>query len=207
MPASRMKFSEFVDVLLVRLYEADEQSPGRFFDLNALAKSVKTEVPLDWVFDAAKVLESRVLAQCLYTFGATQARLTGEGRLYVEEGRGTTKRVVEHPDQYFINVSGPNSQVVVGNKESTVTLTARTDIEIQREPAFRELDGIREALTSDITLSAADKEEAQTLLKVVEIELRKPSPRRQLLGTMLDALSKITSIATGVATLTRLLTG
>jgi hypothetical protein len=207
MSDNRPKFSEFVDILLVGLYDADEKNPGKFFDLNALSKALKISVPLDWVFDAGKVLESRLLAQCLYTYGATHGRLTGEGRLYVEGGRGITRKVTEHPEQYFVNIHGNQNQVVVGQTNSNVVQTVQADIETQREPVFREIAEIRKALGDDPTLNPGDKEEAQSLLKIVETELRKPSPRRQLVSAMLDALSKITSIATNVASLMRILIG
>lgn len=207
MSDNRPKFSEFVDVLLVGLYEADRADPGSFFDLNALAKGLISVIPVDWVFDAAKVLESRLLAQCLYSYGAIRARLTGEGRLYVEEGRGITKQVLQDPEQYFVNIKGNQNQVVIGQTGGSIGVSVQTDIQIQREPAFRELAGIRSALDNDATLSDQDKEQAQSFVKIMETELKRPTPRRQLLSAMLDALSRIASIATKVASLVRLLGG
>ena len=65
------KFTDFVDLLLVALYEADQSDNGDGFqDLGALAATIKGDVPRDWVFDAAKVLETRMLADCIFTFGA-----------------------------------------------------------------------------------------------------------------------------------------
>ena len=93
MPATALRFSQFVDLLMVRLYELDLQEGDRFFDLNAIARQIRESVPSGWVFDAAKVLQTRGLAECIFTFGGIQAQLTGEGRLYVEEGRGVTRDV------------------------------------------------------------------------------------------------------------------
>jgi hypothetical protein len=95
------KFSQFIDLLLVRLYELDHQRGDRFYNLNAIAESIKEDgVPQKWVFDAAKVLDSRGLATCMYSRGGAQAQITGEGRLYIEENRGTTEEIRKHPDNY-----------------------------------------------------------------------------------------------------------
>jgi hypothetical protein len=44
---TKMKFSEFIDLLLARLYDLEqtEGGPGRFFDLNAIAQELKPRVP------------------------------------------------------------------------------------------------------------------------------------------------------------------
>lgn len=93
MPRPTYKFSEFVDLLLFKLYEADADGGGTgFFNLDQMANDIKGDVPSEWVFDAAKVLETRALADCVFTFGGTLGKIAGEGRLYVEEGRGFTKK-------------------------------------------------------------------------------------------------------------------
>ena len=56
------KFTEFVDLLLVALYE--DLIGNEFQNLEALAATIKGDVPPDWVFDAAKVLQTLALADC-----------------------------------------------------------------------------------------------------------------------------------------------
>src|SRR5689334_12670458 len=105
MPYTKVKFSEFIDLLLARLYDLESQGEtGRFFDLSAIASELSVDVPQQWVFDAAKVLESRGLAQVLFTMGGrSQATLTGEGRIFVEEeaGSGIIRRYHSHPEEFL----------------------------------------------------------------------------------------------------------
>ncbi len=91
MPRPTYKFTEFVDLLLVALYEADQSDGGNDQNLGELAMMIKGDVPLDWVFDAAKVLDNRGLADVIFSFGATHAKISGQGRLYVEAEQGFTK--------------------------------------------------------------------------------------------------------------------
>src|SRR5437868_1222212 len=108
MPKPAYKFTDFVDLLLVALYEADQSENGNEFqDLDALAATIKGDVPRDWVFDAAKVLQTRALADCIFTFGGTHAKISGQGRLYVENEQGFTKQAQQfHTTYYNVTVSG-----------------------------------------------------------------------------------------------------
>src|SRR5256885_7315151 len=97
MPATKLKFSQFVELLLVRLYELEqEQSSTEFFDVDAIARELKDPVPEGWTFDAAKVLQSRGLIDCIFTLGGAHAHLTGEGRLFIEEDKGRTGIISEY---------------------------------------------------------------------------------------------------------------
>jgi hypothetical protein len=197
-----IKFTEFVDQLLVKLYELDAETPGEFHNLSAIAESLKSDVPADWVFDAGKVLDSRALADVLFTFGGTDAKISGEGRLYVEEGRGTTKDIQTNPQNYYVTVSGSNNQVVAGSTTQAVTHTIT--IEQERAPAFALLDQIVQKLNRDSTLPAPQKEESLTYANLIKQELAKPEPNRNLIAAVLDPLSKVASIAGAVASLVRL---
>lgn len=203
MPATTMQFKKFIDLLLVRLYELDRAEGGGFFDINSIAREVKDPVPSNWSFDAAKVLETRGLAQCIYTFGGAQAQLTGEGRLYVEEERGTTRKIREAPANYFnVNISGNNNQIAAGHHHQGTTQTLT--LEQEREPAFRLLDEATKALQDDQTLNGATRAEGQTYLELLRLQLRKQEPDRSLVAAVLEPLSKISSIAGNIATLIRL---
>lgn len=197
------KFTEFVDLLLVALYEADQSEKGNEFqNLDALATTIKGDVPQDWVFDAAKVLQTRALADCIFTFGGTHAKITGQGRLYVENGQGLTKQAQEsHATYYNVTVSGSGNQVVTGQDVSGVSQTITPPV----SPAIRLLDEISQKIQSDDTLSGPTKLEATTYTKLLRFEVTKPEPNRTLIATLLESLSKIASIAGNVASFIRLL--
>ena len=63
--AAPYKFSQFMDLLLVKLYEADQRDSTQFVDLESLAKEIKGDIPQGWILDAGKVLDTRALADVL----------------------------------------------------------------------------------------------------------------------------------------------
>jgi len=194
------KFTEFVDLLLVALYEADG---GGYQNLEALAATIKGDVPRDWVFDAAKVLQTRALADCIFTFGGTHARITGQGRLYVESQQGFTKTAQElHATYYNVTVSGTGHQVVTGQDASGVS---QTITQPESSPALRLLNEMAQKIQSDGTLSGPTKLEATTYTNLLRFEVTKPQPNHTLIATLLESLSKIASIAGNVASFIRLL--
>lgn len=197
------KFTEFVDLLLVALYEADQSDSGtEFQDLGALAATIKGDVPRDWVFDAAKVLQTRALADCIFTFGGTHAKITGHGRLYVESDQGFTKNAQESKATYYnVTVSGSGNQVVTGQNVSGVSQTITQPV----SPALQLLDEMAEKIQRDRTLAGAAKLEATTYTNFLRFEVTKPEPNRTLIATLLESLSKIASIAGSVASFIRLL--
>ena len=202
MQNTRMKFTEFVDRLLVRLYELDREQAGEFCSLPAVAKSLRDGVPPQWIFDAGKVLETRGLADVLFFFGGTDARITGEGRLYVEEGRGTTKEITSDRQAYYVTVSGDNNQVVTGTQAGAVTQTLT--IEQERAPAFKLLDDAIEKLQRDTSLPEPKRAEALSYAHMIKQELTKPEPNRNVIAVVLDPLTKISSIAGQIASLIKL---
>jgi hypothetical protein len=200
MSQPHMQFKDFVDLLLVGLYDRDRKNAGAFFDLGAIAREIKDDIPRSWTFDAAKVLEVRSLAQCMYTFGGVHASLTGEGRLYVEEGRGITKDAREHRGAYYnVTVTGDNNVVSAGEGQ-VQTLT----IEQEREPAFDLIERAKSSLMKDESISGEKRIEASTYLELLKSQLKKQDPDRSLIAALLEALGKVTSIAGNVASLIRL---
>lgn len=205
MPATRLKFGEFLDALLVRLYELDSDEGPRFFNLDQIVGQMAAPPPRGWIFDAAKVLESRGLARCLYTFGGADAELTGEGRLYVEEDRGTTPEIRSHRENYFnISITGNNNQVVSGNQGP---VRQALTIEQQRAPTFDLLREIENTLQQDQSLKGPQRLEAPTYIHLIRIQVEKEQPDLAVIAAVLDPLSKIPSIATKIANLASLLNG
>src|SRR5262245_43356256 len=85
-----LSFSDVVDLALARVVEADRQHPGARIDLFSTLEDLREPVPDPWVFDVARVLDSRGLVRWLKVLGRTApVMLTGEGRLYVEHGGST----------------------------------------------------------------------------------------------------------------------
>jgi len=202
---STLKFSEFIELILARLYELERiAGPGVLFDVNAIAKELTVGIPSQWVFDAGKVLESRGWAQVAFTFGGgCHARLTGEGRLYVEEERGTgiIRRYHAAPAQ-FISVSGVGNHVVVGDISGGISHGA--SIERERAPALEILRQVKEVLRHDASLP--DNERADLLMdaEMIEGQVRKREPNRAALAALLEPLSHVASISALVADLIRL---
>ena len=202
-----MKFSEFIDFLLIQLYELEkERGAGRYFSLNAIAKELKEEVPVAWIRDAGKVLESRLLANCAFMIGGNaQAQLSGEGRLWVEEGRGSVPKVIEGMKKLVtVNVTGSNNQIVVAGGDQSGTTQTLT-IEQEREPAFKLIEEMERELERDTSLGEQERRDARTDLSQVKDQLKKCEPNRPALAALLEPLSQFTSIATRVAELVKLI--
>jgi hypothetical protein len=194
------KFSEFVDLVLVRLYELDRQDSDNFVNLSAIQEEIKEEIPVSWLIDAAKVLQSRGLAQCMFTFGGVHAHISGAGRLYVEEGRGFTKQIEQNRSSYYnIHVSGSDNQIIAGpsNGSTTQTISKVQD----SGPWTRLIDSIEAKVKSDSSLAPNEKEQAISYVNVVRGELRKPEPNQTIVTAVLEPLSHILSIASQVANL------
>jgi hypothetical protein len=196
-----MKFSEFLDRLLFKLYEFDREHSDEFANLSELAETIKGDVPPSWIVDAGKVLDARALADVIFTFGGTDAKISGEGRLYVEEGRGTTPQIQQAPQNYYINIPGHSNQVVVGNSGQVLQ---RNTIEQERAPAFKLLDEIERKLSDDPNTKGANETEAKTYVGLIRQELRKAEPNKNVIAAVLDPLTKIASIAGSVASLIKL---
>lgn len=195
------RFTDFVDLLLVALFDHSDEGDD-YQNLESLAATIKGDVPQDWVFDAAKVLQSRGLADCIFTFGGTHAKITGPGRIYVDSKQGFAKEAIDkHATYYNVTVTGPNSQVVTGQTVSNVSQTITQPI----SPAQRLLNEIEQKIQQDATLAEPTKLEATTYTKLLRFEVTKPEPNRTLIATILESLGKIASIASNVTSFMRLL--
>jgi uncharacterized protein (UPF0147 family) len=203
MAKPKFKFSEFVDLLIVKLYEAErEQDSSAFVNLDMLAQQINDDIPSDWVFDAAKVLETRALANCTFNSMGTFAKISGEGRLYVEEGRGITKEVQRAPSNYYVTVNGDQNNVVTAQDASNIQ---QKTVSEDQTPIGKVLDEITKRIEADIALPEAIRKEALDYANLIRKETKKPEPNRSLVAAVLEPLSKIASIAGNVATLIKFL--
>jgi hypothetical protein len=197
------KFSEFVDLLIVKLYEAElEQDSTAFVNLDALARQIKGDAPPDWVFDAARVLETRALANCTFNSLGTFAKISGEGRLYVEEGRGITKQVQQTPANFYVTITGDKNNIVTAQDAANIQ---QKIVDEDQTPIGKVLNEITKRIESDAALPEGTRKEALDYTNLIRNETKKPEPNRSLVAAVLEPLSKIASIAGNVATLIKFL--
>lgn len=204
---SSLSFSQFIDLLLARLYELEQSQgvAGDYVDLNAIARQLTKPVPAQWTFDAGKVLESRGLANCIFALGGVcLAQLTGEGRLFVEENRGTgiIPQYKEAPQNFYVTIEGNQNQVAVGHGQQ---ISQEINSEKAREPAFEVLREIITKIKQDQTLGDAERKDYVTDLEMVAQQLRKREPNRSALAALLAPFGQISSVAGLVGNLVRLI--
>ncbi len=205
----KLTFSQFLDLLLVRLYELEmEQGADRFFDLHQINSTLQRPLPDQWVLDAGNVLASRGLVQEAFTFDGLDARIAGEGRLLVEEKkdqqRSIVKRYYDNP-QDFVNKSVVDSQNVIAAGSGNARVTSQSDFRRADGPGLRLLEEIRTTLESDHAISAEKKQAALEDVQLVRQQLERREPNRTVLAAVLQPLSQIASIAGHVASLIRLI--
>jgi hypothetical protein len=200
---TRLTFSQFIDLLLARLYDAELQGDGGFTDLNALARELKMQFPRDWVIDAAQVMQARGLADCLITFGGCEARLTGQGRLFVEQPKspGIIEEYRKDPAEFVrqVNVTGNGNNVIIATHAGGTTQTST--IEQERQPAFQLLGEIQDRLDHDDSLGKSERQDLLSDIESLRAQLHKREPNRHVLAALLTSFSQIASIAGLVATL------
>lgn len=135
---------------------------------------------------------------------AAVARLTGEGRLFVERG-GTTGVIDEyrqHPNN-FVVVAGSGNQVAVG-VEGSVTQTS-VDAGIPLE-VWELLDQIESGIQSAAGLTSSERENALSDLATAREQLRREEPNRRAALAVLDPLAKISAVAGFITKVIELLT-
>jgi hypothetical protein len=199
-----LKFTEFVELMLARIAEEDRQQPGAFIDMFPLAEGLRQEIPKEWVFDARDGLEARGLVHPLKVLGYTApARLTGEGRLYVEQGgeTGVIDDYWSHP-MNFVFVTGEGHQVAVG-VQGDVT---QSRIESVPEEAWALLDQIESTLADDATLEPDEREEALVDVRTARDQLRRKRPNKAAVIGLLTPLAQIASVGAFVTKLVVLFT-
>lgn len=201
---SGLRFTEFVELMLARLAEADRERPGEFVDLVLLAEELRQDFPLKWIFDARDALEDRGLVQSVKVFGRTApAMLTAQGRLHIERGNDSDiiSEYKEHRSNFVI-VSGSGHQVAIG-VEGDVRQTA-VHVGVPRE-AFDLLDRIEQEIAADQMLDRDERESAIEDVRSAREQLQRKEPNKRAALALLDPLSKIAAIGGFVAKIVSLL--
>jgi len=123
--AAPLRFGDFVDFVLARLYELDN---GEFVDVNEVAAELLKPVPDMWPYDAAKLLADRGLVHEAIAMGKPDAMINGAGRLFVEEQErlsGSTINEYRSQPSHFVIVAGTGNQVVVGSEGTSQSTTSK----------------------------------------------------------------------------------
>jgi hypothetical protein len=197
LPLSGFGFSGFIDLLLARLYDIErQQEQGKFWSLNSIASQMKEKIPTIWVLDAARIMESRGLVTAIYTFGGNvRAELSGDGRMYVEENRGTgvIAEYKKHPSRFFA------AKPQTGRSGSARPLERKATLAEERKPLFDVIGKMKHGLRQDKSLSAESRSDALRDLATIEEQLKKREPNRSAIAALLEPLSRIGSIADHIA--------
>lgn len=149
--AERLSFTEFVDFVLVRLYERDQEDAGARVNISDIAGELREPVPFQWVIDALGVLDRRGWARDWGLDNANVAEITGEGRLYVEGREHQTDVIEQYRERpyNFVFVSGVGHQVAVGTSGNVTQTSISADMRVQ---ALAIVKDMREHLETDASL-------------------------------------------------------
>lgn len=198
-----LSFSAFVELVLVRVAEADRVEPGEYHDLFELVEFLRLEVDDEWVYDAGKILDDRGLVTWLKVLDRpTNVRLTGEGRLYVERGgdTGVIRQYERQPSLFVVNVTGEGHNVAVSQTGAVSQVSNRETNEL-----LVLVEEIERELERDDSLSAEDKAGFRTDLDAVRGQLLKPEPNRKALRSLLEPMAGIASVGSFVTSLLEIL--
>lgn len=117
-----MNFTEFVDFVLLRLYELDaEVSHWAGVDVEKLAAELREPVPPRWPADAVEYLRTRGLAGGGETDQIVGASITGAGRMYVEGRQHETSMIEDYRAQ-------PGNFVIVTGSGNTIAVDTQGDV-------------------------------------------------------------------------------
>jgi hypothetical protein len=162
------------------------------------------------VVDAAKVIQARGLALCMINSRGSFGRLTGEGRIFVDQGKGTgiISEYRRAPEQFVQNVNisgGAGNNYAVGSDLADVRQSATNSQDFGS--AFKVLDDIEQRVASDATLGREDRQDVLSDVDSVRRQLKKREPNRNVLASLLDSLGQITLIGVQVMTLIKMING
>ena len=187
-------FTEFIDFVLVRLYELGTDEGGRLHDVQSIAAELQGPVPADWAWEATKTLGDRNLViPALAGANAASATITGEGRLYVE-GRTHETEVIEKYRERptnFVVFLGNATQVAVGTEGNVTQLMAS---ENQAE-IFRLLGEIARRLREDDDLPEDERTEYLADIDETRRQISKREPNLSAAAALLRPLANVAAVS------------
>ena len=197
-----MTITELSELLLVRLYDlANEENSGALHDLNKLGEEFG-ETDRFKIDRAAEVLDARGFILASFNMVTTNARITGAGSLFVEQGGETNviPRYREDTSRFTIvdqstHFHGPvsDSNVAVGSRDVIQS--------IDKSQTATLLNEIHENLVNDQSLDDTAKADLLRDVETLRAELARGEPRQGVLKAILDTLKDVASIAGVVAKL------
>jgi hypothetical protein len=206
---TKLRFTDFIELVLARLYEADrEGGHEHFVEMDEVASGLKEDIPEAWPFDALVELENRGLIQAMKVMGSNGlAKINGAGRLYVEEQERESESVIhdyrKHPSN-FVVVTGRGHQVAVGTSgdvaQTSVSKETRNEVVVL-------LDEMEARLREDDSLTDAAKGMALEDVQASRKQLDRPEPNKRAVAALLEPLAHIASISSSVAKIIALLGG
>jgi hypothetical protein len=199
----RLTFTEFVDLSLARVAEADAEEPGDYFDLFTLKHELRMPVDDEWIYNAADLLDTRGLARWMKVPGAmASVKLTGAGRRYVEAG-GDSDIIGEYqrePSAFVRNVSG-HGHNVASSESVHLSQTARDE----DNEVLLLVSRIEAGLDGDASLSPEEKAAFETDLEAVRGQLHKLEPNRRAMAALLEPMAGLASVGSFVVQLLSML--
>jgi len=194
-------FTEFLDLVLVRLYEFGDR--GGFHSVNTIADELRSPVPHDWSAKAANVLKDRGLVNAYVSAGdSAGATITGEGMLYVESKSHETSVIETYRTQpsIYINVTGGSNQFAV-TESGSIT---QTQVVGNQAEILALLERIVDALR---TAPIADDEREDYLVEIetAKRQLTKRTPNLAAARALLEPLGSVAAISELVLAALRLI--
>ncbi len=199
-----MQITELSELILVRLYDLENEQGGGLHDLLKLGEEFG-ETSRSKIDQAAKVLEARGLILASFNMVTTNARITGEGSLFVEQGGETnviaryredpsSLTIVDQSTHFHGTVS--DSNVAVGSRDVTQSIESTETTTLLNE--------IHETLVNDQSLENAARTDLLNDVETLRAELSRVAPRQGVLKAILSTLRDVASIGGLVAKLAAL---
>ena len=197
LPAHRgktMQITELSELILVRLYDLENEQGGGLHDLLKLGEEFG-ETSRSKIDQAAKVLEARGLILASFSMVTINAGITGEGSLFVEQGGQTNVipqyrkdpssfTIVDHSTHFHGSVS--DSNVAVGSRDVTQSIKSTETTTLLNE--------IHQTLVNDQSLESEARAELLRDVETLRAELSRAVPRQGVLKTILSTLKDVASI-------------
>jgi hypothetical protein len=189
----RLTFTRYTDLVLARLYEAENRvGPNQMVDVRELMSDLGSVVPSDWAWDAAKYIVDHGLGHNFLTMGSATTALTPDGRVFVEAERGTGIIGEYRSANQIAVVTGDGNQVAIGHGQQVVqTLTG----DFSKEEVVELLDEAEARLASDNRLDEDARADALTDLRALRGQAEKKNPSREALRALAAGLAGVDSLA------------
>jgi len=207
-----MNTSELAELFLTSLYDlAESEGHSKLFYLNDFATKIGVN-DIGKITKAAKILEARALIHPVaYDIaGGVRASISGEGCLFVERGgeTGIIQKYRQNPETFIVNID--QSMNVHGNVSHS-SISSHSRGVSQAVTINNDIQGIIStiinALKADAFLSAQDREDLLHDIEILKIQLSKNKKDKTFIESILGNLSNVSSIASFVLQLGRLIQG